>query len=195
MNNRLKVKDVMLIALLTALFVLIYMLSVLLITPLGALGHSISPGICYLLGGTVLYFMSRKIGKMWQFTLMTLLMMGAMALFGGSYLPWFITSALAAIIADFIASGSKDVKLPKLAVASGIMAVGQIWGAVIPAMFFASKYKETWVKRGQTAAQVDAQIKYTSGAWGVTCTIIVFVMAFIGIYLGHKILKKHFKEA
>ena len=27
--------------------------------------------------------------------------------------------------------------------------MGQAWGAIIPAMFFADKYKEEWIKRGQ----------------------------------------------
>lgn len=39
MNNKLKTKDFILIALLTAVYMIIYMVSMLVITPLGALGH------------------------------------------------------------------------------------------------------------------------------------------------------------
>ena len=40
MNNKLKTKDFILIALLTAVYMIIYMVSMLVITPLGALGKS-----------------------------------------------------------------------------------------------------------------------------------------------------------
>ena len=77
MNRRLKIKDILLLALLTAIYMIIYMVCMAIISPLGAYGHAISPGICGIFSGTVIYFMSRKVGKMWQFTIFTLLVMGA----------------------------------------------------------------------------------------------------------------------
>ena len=73
MNRRLKIKDILLLALLTAIYMIIYMVCMAIISPLGAYGHAISPGICGIFSGTVIYFMSRKVGKMWQFTIFTLL--------------------------------------------------------------------------------------------------------------------------
>ena len=52
MTNKLKIKDFILIALLTALYMVIYMLLMFIITPLGAFGHAISPGICAIFSGT-----------------------------------------------------------------------------------------------------------------------------------------------
>lgn len=95
---------------------------------------------------------------------------------------------------DFIASREKKPGVVKVAVASAVMHTGQAWGAIIPAMFFADKYKEEWIKRGQTAEAMDAMIKYTAGQWGVIASVIVFIMAFIGAYIGYFILRKHFKE-
>ena len=92
MNNKLKTKDFILIALLTAVYMIIYMVSMLVITPLGALGHSVSPGICAIFSGTVIYFMAKKLGKMWQYTIMTVLVMACFTLMGGGYIPWYITS-------------------------------------------------------------------------------------------------------
>ena len=60
MNNKLKTKDFILIALLTAVYMIIYMVSMLVITPLGALGHSVSPGICAIFSGTVIYFYGKE---------------------------------------------------------------------------------------------------------------------------------------
>ncbi|MGX7112695.1 MptD family putative ECF transporter S component [Gemella cuniculi] len=195
MNNKLKIKDILLIALLTAVYLVIYFFSMLIITPLGALGHAISPGINGLFTGTIIYFMVRKIGKMWQFSLFTLFAMGIFSLMGGGYLPWLITSMTTAIIADLIASRSKDTPVFKIAIAAGLMHMGQAWGAIIPAMFFLNSYRETWVKRGETVETMNEYIKYTSSYWGVISSIIVFILGIIGVYVGYAILKKHFKEA
>lgn len=194
MNRRLKIKDILLLALLTAIYMIIYMVCMAIISPLGAYGHAISPGICGIFSGTVIYFMSRKVGKMWQFTIFTLLVMGAFALMGGGYLPWLITSVSMAIVADIIASRKEKPSVGKLALASGFLHMGQAWGAIIPSVFFLESYRSTWINRGQKAAEMDEMIKYTAGSWAVINSIVVFVLAAIGIYLGYLILRKHFKE-
>ena len=83
----------------------------------------------------------------------------------------------------------------RVAIASGVLHVGQAWGAIIPASFFVSRYKSYWMQKGQSEAEMNNYIKYTAGTWGVISTAIVFVMAVIGAYLGYLILRKHFKEA
>ena len=65
MKNGFKMKDVVTIALLTALYMVFYMITMAIITPLGPFGHAISPGMCAVLTGSVLIFISRKVGKMW----------------------------------------------------------------------------------------------------------------------------------
>ena len=194
MKNNLKTKDILLIALLTAIYMILAIASMVIITPFGAMGHAISPGIYAVFTGTVIYFTARKIGKMWQFSLLTLLVMGVFAVMGGGYLPWLISSMSMAIIADFMVSKSKETSVFKLAVASGLMHVGQVWGGIIPAVFFAQRYKETWMKRGQSLEQMNEYIKYSSGIFAIICTIVVFILAVLGVYIGYFILRKHFKE-
>lgn len=194
MTKQLKIKDFLLIALLTALYMLIYFATMLISTPLGPFGHAISPGICALFSGTVLYFMSKKVGKMWQFTLMTFLLMAIFTLLGGGYLPWLISSVAMAILADLLASSSKNTSLIKLAIASGLMHVGQAWGAIIPSLFFVEKYKEEWIQRGQSVKEMEELTKFTTGIWGLISTVLVFLLAVAGVYFGHFILRKHFKE-
>lgn len=194
MSKKLKIKDILLLALLTAIYMIIYMVCMAIIAPLGAYGHSISPGICGIFSGTVIYFMSRKVGKMWQFTIFTLFVMGVFALMGGGYLPWLITSVSTAIIADIIASRVDKPSVGRLAIASGLIHMGQAWGAIIPSMFFLESYRSTWISRGQKAAEMDAMIKYTAGTWGIVNSLIIFALAVLGVYIGYFILKKHFKE-
>ena len=196
MKNSFKMKDVVTIALLTALYMVFYMIVMVVITPLGPFGHAISPGLCAVITGSVLIFMSRKVGKMWQFTFMTAILMALFWIMGGGYIPWVASSMVMAVIADFIASrDGKIVKIWKLAIASGIMHVGQAWGAIIPSWFFLEQYKAAWVGRaGMTEESMNAQIQYTQGLMGLLSTGITFVLAFMGVYLGYIILKKHLKE-
>ena len=190
----LKMKDIVMVALLTAVYFIAYMICSTVSTMFGPFGHSISPGICSLLAGIVLYFVSRKVGKFLQFTLMQAIIMVLFSIMGAGYLPWFITSMIGAIIADIIASRESKPSLVKLGIASGIFHVGQALGSIIPSMFFMESYKEEWVSRGQTPEQMDEMIKMATGVMGVLAVVVVFILAFVGILIGHLILGKHFAK-
>ena len=191
---RLKMKDFVLLALLTALYIIVYFVSMMLISLMGPFGHAISPGICGLLSGAILIFISRKIGKMWQFTLMELIIMGVFALMGAGYLPWFITSMVGAVLADVIASTSNKPSVLKVAIASGLIHVGNALGGIIPACFFAEQYMNEWIARGQKPDQMLEMVKATQGTMGILATIIAFTLSVMGVYIGYSILKGHLKE-
>jgi len=193
MNNRvLKMKDLMTIALLTVVYMIIYMVSMTAISALGQFGHAISPGICGLLAGAVLLFMNRKVGKMWEYTIFTALIMGIFTLMGAGYLPWVITSMVMAILADLIASRSNSTPVWQLAIASGLMHVGQAWGSILPASLFLESYRDEFINRGMmTAEAMEENIRYVTGLFGFLATVITFVLAFAGMYLGYVILRKH----
>ena len=191
---RLKMKDFVLLALLTALYIIVYFVSMMLISLMGPFGHAISPGICGLLSGAILIFISRKIGKMWQFTLMELIIMGVFALMGAGYLPWFITSMVGAVLADVIASTSNKPSVLKVAIASGLIHVGNALGGIIPACFFAEQYMNEWIARGQKPDQMLEMVKATQGTMRILATIIAFTLSVIGVYIGYSILKGHLKE-
>lgn len=190
----LKIKDVVMVALLTALYFIIYNIGGMLAMVFGPFGHAISPGVCGLLAGVVLYFVSRKVGKFLQFTVMQAIIMILFSIMGAGYIPWVITSMIGAIIADIIASREAKPAVWKLAIASGVFHVGQALGSIIPSMFFMESYKEDWIARGQTPEQMDAMIECATGVMGVLAVVVVFVLSFVGIYVGHAILKKHFAK-
>lgn len=191
---RLKMKDFVLLALLTALYIIVYFVAMMLISFMGPFGHAISPGVCGLLSGAILIFISRKIGKMWQFTLMELIIMGVFALMGAGYLPWFIASMVGAVLADVIASTSNKPSVLKVAIASGLIHVGNALGGIIPACFFAEQYMNEWIARGQKPDQMLEMVKATQGTMGILATIIAFILSVIGVYIGYSILKGHLKE-
>ena len=192
--KKLKIKDVIMIALLSALYMIFYMLSMVLVTPLGPFGHAISCGICALITGSIFFFVSRKIGKFGQFMLMQAICMVLFSIMGAGYLPWVVTSMVGALLADLIASKDNNQSVLKVALASGVFHVGQAWGSIIPSWFFLESYREEWISRGQTPEAMDEMIKYTSGVMGVIATFIVFALAVAGVYLGYAILRKHLEK-
>ncbi|RKM55251.1 hypothetical protein D6853_11020 [Butyrivibrio sp. X503] len=193
----LKIKDVVMVALLTAIYFVAYMVGSSVSMVFGPFGHAISPGLCGFFTGVVFYFISRKIGKFFQYTLMQAIIMILFSIMGAGYIPWIITSMIGAFIADWIASRESKPAVWKVAIASGIFHIGQALGAIIPSIFFMESYKADWIARGQTPERMDEMIAATTGVMGILATILVFALSFAGIYLGHLILRKHFdkKEA
>ena len=192
--KRLKIKDIVMIALLSALYMIFYMVAGTAVMVFGAFGHAISPGVCAIFTGTIMYFMSRKVGKFGQFLIMQAICMILFSIMGAGYLPWFVTSMLGALIADLIASRSNNPAVWIVAAASGVFHVGQAFGSIIPSMFFLESYREDWIARGQTPEAMDEMISYTTGFMGIISTVIVFLLAAIGVYIGYLILRKHFER-
>lgn len=192
--SKLKMKDVVMIALLTALYLIIYMVSGVFTALIGPFGHAISPGFVGLLGGAVLFFMSRKVGKFGQYLIMQAICLILFSIMGAGYLPWLITSMLGALLADLIASTKRNPAPWKVAVASGVFHVGQAFGSIIPSMFFMESYREEWISRGQTPEAMDEMIACTSGVMGVLATVAVFALSVAGVFLGYVILRKHLEK-
>ena len=192
--RKLKIKDVVMTALLTALYLVFYFISSMGVMVLGQFGHAISPGICGLLTGALMIFMTRKVGKFWQFTVMQAICLLVFSIMGAGYLPWIITSMAGALIADLVASREEKPAVWKVALASGVFHVGQAWGSIVPSWFFLESYKTEWIGRGQTPEAMEEMVKFTTGFMGVVSTLIVFALAFGGVFLGWLILRKHLKE-
>lgn len=192
--RKLKIKDVVMTALLTALYMVFYFISSMGVMVFGQFGHAISPGICGLLTGALMLFVTRKVGKFWQFTIMQAICMLLFSIMGAGYLPWIITSMAGAILADLIASREEKPAVWKVGLASGIFHVGQTWGSIIPSWFFLESYKTEWIGRGQTPEAMEEMVKFTTGFMGVVSTLIVFALSFCGVFLGWLILRKHLKE-
>ncbi len=193
--KRLKVKDIVMIALLSALYMIFYMVAGTAVMVFGAFGHAISPGVCSIFTGTIMYFMSKKVGKFGQFMIMQAICMVLFSIMGAGYIPWYITSMIGALIADLIASTGDKPAVWKVAIASGAFHVGQAFGSIIPSMFFLESYRSDWIARGQTPEAMDEMISYTTGFMGIVSTAIVFVLAVAGVYIGYLILRKHFEHA
>lgn len=81
--------------------------------------------------------------------------------------------------------------MPRLAIASGILHVGQALGGIVPATFFVSSYRTHWIARGVSPAEMDGYIRFSKGLMGLSATVVVFALAFVGMCLGQLILRRH----
>lgn len=194
MKNKLKIKDVVTVALLTALYLIFYLGTGAIATFAGSFGHAISPGICAFFTGSIFFFMSRKVGRFGQFTIMQAVCLLLFTVMGAGYLPWIITSMAGALLGDLIASRSRKPATWKVAVASGLFHVGQAFGSIIPSIFFVESYREDWIARGVDATTMDERIRCTTGYMSVVSTLAVFALSFAGVYIGYLILRKHFEK-
>ncbi len=191
MKNKLTIKDIVLIALLTTLYLVFYGVAMMLGSVLGLYGHSLGPGIAAFLGGSVLYFMNYKVGKTGQFLILQAIVSILFLTMGMGH-AFFILIALAfALVADLISSRKDNPSVLRLALSSGLIHVGQSLGVIVPIMFALDQYKEELISKGKSPEVIEESIRVTTGWVGLSATIIVFILAFAGIFLGHFLLKKH----
>lgn len=188
-----KIKDFVLLGIITAIYFVIFMILGFATAGLNPLLHAFVPALYGLIGGTIILFLMYKVPKFGILTLHTLLLIALIAVLGMAYLPWFITLLIGSLLADLIAVTSGYTSTWKNAVGFGLMQVGNSAGGIIPAMFFADRYKAEWVTRGMSAEQMDATIAVSTGVIGVTVLVVTFIAGFLGILLARKILAKHFK--
>ena len=60
---------------------------------------------------------------------------------------------------------------------------------------FLESFKKTWVgKNGVTESAINEMIKFSTGTYGLINLLIVFILGGLGVVIGNKILKKHFKK-
>ncbi|UYO99443.1 MptD family putative ECF transporter S component [Oceanotoga sp. DSM 15011] len=191
-----KTKDYVFLGITGALYTALYFVIIMSFYAigLGAFFHIISPGIFALIGGTIITFIVSKCSKFGTFTILSIIIMILMSLFGGGYLPWILTSLTTAILADIISFKFGYKKTLTLGISYGILSVGQAMGSIIPVWFFVDSYKETFEKRGMTPEGMNEMINAAKGIMGFYALILVFILAFIGILIGKAILKKHFEN-
>ncbi len=191
MLKKITIKDVVLIALLTTLYFVFYGIAMMAGSIFGLYGHSIGPGIAAFLAGSIFYFMNYKIGKFGQFLILQAIVSILFLTTGMGHAFFIIIALLFALFADLISSRKENPSVLRLALSSGLLHIGQSLGVILPIMFATDSYKEHLIAKGKSAAEITESLRVTTGWIGISSTVIVFVLAFAGIYLGYFILRKH----
>ncbi len=190
-----QVKDFILTGILTALLTAIYLVIAMATAIVGPVAHVFSPILMALAGGTIYLLLTSKVPKKFILTISTIIFMVLMQLMGSGYLPWAITSITGALIADGICIYYGYKNLKALACGFGLMVVGQTLGNVLPVVFFANQFRETFVSGGADAVFLDDMIRFIQGPVSIVLVISSFISGIIGIYIGMRLLNKHFVKA
>ena len=176
-------KDSGLILLGTVIYFVLSVIGMIVAPLFGPFGEAVSPGITGVFTGSVFFFLSRRVGRLGQFTVVSLITMCVYSLMGGMYLPWFISVVVMSVLADWLASRGKQVPVWQVAIAAGMVNVGSVFGAVIPCWFFMQSYRDYWLAHNETVETMDKVIKYTSGLMGLVTTLVTFALSVIGVYI------------
>ena len=176
-------KDSGLILLGTVIYFVLSVIGMIVAPLFGPFGEAVSPGITGGFTGSVFFFLSRRVGRLGQFTVVSLITMCVYSLMGGMYLPWFISVVVMSVLADWLASRGKQVPVWQVAIAAGMVNIGSVFGAVIPCWFFMQSYRDYWLAHNETVETMDKVIKYTSGLMGLVTTLVTFALSVIGVYI------------
>lgn len=189
-------KDFVLLGLMTALYAIIYIVFAALTDVfLPLFVHVAMQGVIALFfSGTIMVFLLVKIPKLGVFSLYFLIQIILFAITGMSYLPWFISIGVGAVLADLISASSNYNNKHKNAIAYGLTQMGVMAGGVIPVWFFTQNYIDYWVSKGQSVEKMQASADVLLGYSGASLLAITFFGGVFGVYLGYKLLDKHFKK-
>ncbi len=189
-NQKLKIKDIFTITLLTLINVILFMAgSFLYINPITILAM---PVIFALLEGIVFYVIAIKVPKKGAF-LIYCTIRGIM----GFYLPYIILYILAGVIAELIMAKFRYGNSKGMCISYIITEVlGAIGGTVYP---YVIAYKSFFADAETMAAQGANQNILTAAnmiqSWRCLVLLLaVAIAAFIGSLIAKSILKKHFLE-
>lgn len=193
--EKFKTKDFVLIGIITAIYTVVYFIFALLsATLLPIISHALMPAIVALLfGGTIIVFLIRQIPKFGVLTIFSFVFMLIFVLMGMGYLPWFLSTMIAALLSDVISATSQYKNKLKNAFGYGIMQLGLTAGALIPVWFSMETHRQRLAKHGVESARVEDHAQMFAGYMGGVILLASFVGGFIGVYIGYKILEKHFK--
>lgn len=193
--KKLKLTDYIFLGLLSLVGLVVYMLSVgiaaVAILPLGAVGYLLSNGIFGLLGGCVFVFMCSKISAPGTLTVFAVILVLVLAMMGGGYLPFVVSTLLAAVLADFILLRMGYTKAAAQYIAWPILQLGLLFGTLVPVWFFSQSFADDLMARGSSKALVADQLYYSQGVWAIASIAFTVLLSALGVWLARKILKKY----
>ncbi len=192
--NRYKIKDFVFLGIITAIYFILFAGVGMATAAMNPFLHAFSPALISLIGGTVILFLIYKVPRFGVLTMQSLLLHALFFAIGMGYLPWFLSTIICAFIGDLIAYSKKYENTMLNGVGYGMVQVGMSLGGIIPAVFFADKYISEWTARGMSEAEIRRSLETSTGWIAVVVLIASFSFAVAGVYIGAKILKKHFKK-
>lgn len=191
-NNRLQVKDLVTLGVLTTVFIVIFAVGGMLLGVL-PVTYLFMPAAVAVPLGTVFMLLMAKVAKTGTFLLSGILQ-GTVLLLLGVYWPVVLAIIIAALLGEIIIGGSYK-SFRRIAVGYAVLICGYSLGSFVPLVFFADSYRVMAVNRGYEAAYIDKLIELLNGPVLAGVLAVSITCALMGAFLGRRILKKHFEKA
>lgn len=192
--NAWKISDFVLIGILSALYGVLVMGIGALTVLLSPAMHALSPALIGVLLGTVFLFVVKKIPKFGALTLFVAISTALFAGFSGMMYVPFVGSVTAVALVVDLAVRALGQRIPVLAAGYGLIQASYVFGGAIPLLFFLEQSMQRWQEMGMDMQTIQRFVEHSTGVFLAAGMGIAFLGGFIGIYIGKRILKKHFKE-
>ncbi len=192
-TNKLNAKDLINIGIFTAIYIVTYMIVGILagVTVIGVLGNTIVTSI---FTGVIYMLMAVKVKK-WGVFFVAGTVMGLLSLTTGNIYGALFTIA-GAFLAELVANRRKYGKLIDLMCAFVITTLMHFIGYYLPMFLSAEKYLQKSAERWNLTPDVIAKyMEYIN--WPIFGVLILLniAAAFLGAWIGVRILIKHFRKA
>lgn len=191
-SQRLTVKDLVLIGILSIVIRVLTMIAALPLMPIMAISYPFMAGVCVLVTAPVYLLMASKVNKRGVMLLFCAVMGLSYILMGYVYmLPYML---VAGIICELIMRKPNSYRsFKKNAIAYSIYSVLYCFAGFLPIYLIGDAFFEN---SGYSQKIIDIYLRYTySAPWTVSILIITTGMAAIGCWIGNKMLKKHFVKS
>lgn len=192
--NAWKTSDFVLIGILSALYGVLVLGIGALTVLLSPAMHALSPALIGVLLGTVFLFVVKKIPKFGAITLFAAISTALFAGFSGMMYVPFVGSVTAVALAVDLAVRALGQRIPILAAGYGLIQASYVFGGAIPMLFFLEQNIQRWREMGMDMQTIQHFVEHSTGVFLAAGMGIAFMGGFIGVYIGKRILKKHFKE-
>ena len=192
--NAWKISDFVLIGILSALYGVLVLGIGALTVLLSPAMHALSPALIGVLLGTVFLFVVKKIPKFGAITLCAAISTALFAGFSGMMYVPFVGSVTAVALAVDLAVRALGQRIPVLAAGYGLIQASYVFGGAIPMLFFLEQNIQRWQEMGMDMQTIQHFVEHSTGVFLAAGMGIAFMGGFIGVYIGKRILKKHFKE-
>ena len=138
--------------------------------------------------------MVKKIPKFGAITLFAAISTALFAGFSGMMYVPFVGSVTAVALAVDLAVRALGQRIPVLAAGYGLIQASYVFGGAIPMLFFLEQNIQRWQEMGMDMQTIQHFVEHSTGVFLAAGMGIAFMGGFIGVYIGKRILKKHFKE-
>ena len=192
--NAWKISDFVQIGILSALYGVLVLGIGALTVLLSPAMHALSPALIGVLLGTVFLFVVKKIPKFGAITLFVAISTALFAGFSGMmYVPFVGSVTAVAFVVDVLVR-QLGQRVALLATGYGLIQAAYVFGGAIPLLFFLEQEMVRWQEAGMDMERIQKFVEHSTGIFLAAAMGIAFLGGFIGMYIGKRILRKHFKE-